>query len=635
MVTRPKYTNVVSNNVIVEPLSAASVPEKYLKRFPEEVYNTSSDSNLFKLIFTLIGPSGVGSLKKDFFNTRLQLEANGFKNIQLEKFYGNVFKFFKILDENQENISGESLTQGEWAKLEVKDASYRNRAIDYLHAARLGNTPDGMRLAAKSGLGKDVEIVENYRYLFDIHSDDPIGEINYGTTDTTSEFVVLPHYETDQSYTYSIKFNTTPNSGFCYFTNNNDTTSNILIADLTIIGIQSALKKIGLTSIVQGDSLSGFLITIQSKENLVFVNQLYENGTKVIETFTTVIGNQDTQLIQDVAISNRYDVDLAINYLKPVGTFVSYAPNQSSVKRQAWYSVISNANQIQVLRFVTGSQSINWPAVDNLYWIEPGIEKEAPRVSDDNRQHYQHFHEPAKVNAYRKEDTNSTKQANYRVGNFVNFPYSIEYDANGINSYQPINALSHSSNIKTTRTTYDTGNNVRVGLIDGVYPIDYLNLQGVPQQNSGNIFWASVDRKSILDDKTVATDVLEIDLGSVKVVNFLMFETLALPVNIKIKYDAFDDPNGETKSYLNVTNEDNFPYEYSLHYDAQNHNPWDQLEYHFTDSLGNLIFTRYITIEFTRKDESSSENPLFYNKNTGEYTPWPIVVRNLRLGRNV
>jgi len=635
MTTRPKYTDTINNNVIVEPLNSTNIPEKYLKRFPEEVYNTSPDSNLFKLIFTLIGPSGVGSLKKDFFNTRLQLEANGFKNIQLEKFYGNVFKFFKILDEGQENISGESLTQGEWAKLEVKDASYRNRAIDYLHAARLGTTPDGMRLAAKSGLGKDAEIVENYRYLFDIHSDDPIGEENYGTTNTTSEFVVLPHYETDQSYTYSIKFDQTPDSGFCYFTNDNDTTSNLLIADLTITGIQSALKKINLTAIVQGELSSGFLITIQSKENLVFVSQLYKSGTKVVSTFTNVIGNQDTQLVQNIGISNRYDVDVALNYLKPVGTLVSYAPNQSSFKRQSWSSTLSTTSQVQVLKFVTGSQSINWPAVDNLYWIEAGIEKEAPRVSGDNRQHYQNFHEPAKVNAYCKEDTSLPKQANYRVGNFVNFPYSIDYDANGINSYQPINALSHSSDIKTARTVYDTGNNVKVGLIDGIYPIDYLNLQGVPQQNSGNVFWASVDRKSILEDKTIATDVLEIDLGSVKAVNFLMFETLALPISIKIKYDIFDDPNGDTKSYLDVTNEDGFPYEYSLHYDAQNHNPWDQLEYHFTDSLGNLIFTRYIIIEFTRKDESSSENPLFYNKNTGEYTPWSIVVRNLRLGRNV
>lgn len=612
MATGYKYTDSVGTKVVVEQLNGSSVPEKYLDRFSESIYNTSPDSHLFKLIFTLLGPSGIGSLKSDMFNARAELEAAGFKNLTLEKFYGNVFKFFKIIEEGQDSFASETLVQSEWAKVEVKDASYRNRAIDYLHGVRLGTTPDGMNFAARSGLGKNVDIVENYQYLFDVHSDNPIGLDNYGQTDSTAEFTVLPNYSIDQSQTYTLSFSPAPDSGFCYFIKNNIQSNYILWANLDAYNIQLALKNLNVDAKVTGSKADGFLITLQSPTILEFGNELYASGVKTGTDFQSVVGYQDSQFIQNVLPRNRYDVDLALQYLKPVGTFVTYKDNQSSSKRQNWTSVFSTSSQVQVLKFVTGNASVDWPTVDGLYWIQGGVELEAPKKFADSIQHYQNFHAPTSIQA-----------SSYRQGNFVNFPYNISSNITENHGYNADHALADYTDIQTSRTSYKTFNGQRIGLIDGIYPIDYLNLKSVSRTSPANTFWASEDKES-------GFDTLEIDLGSTRAVNFVMFESLALPIDINIYYDI----TGE-KSFVKITDEIYTSNIYKLFYDGQNHNPWEKLEYHFTDSIGNIIFTRYIKLEFNRRDESKSETPLFYNKFTEEKVAWPIVVRNLRLGRNV
>jgi hypothetical protein len=633
------YTDTVRTNVIVEALKGAEVPSSYLQSFPDRLYNKSADSTLYKFLFTLTGPSGVGVLKKQLFEMRLILEANGMKSKQLEMFYGDVFKFFKVTEENYDFSTNETLTQSDWVKINLRDASYRNRAIDYLHAARLGTTPDGMALAARSGLGKDVQVIENYKYLFDIHSDDPIGLENYGQTGTTSEFIIFPSHEVDQSYAYSFVFNKIPNSGSYSFTANGTTSTSY--TGLDVINFKKALSEVSIDATVYGSFDQGFTVVTQSEETFTFNSLLYSSGAPVTATISTVIGSQDNQLIQKLTPRNQYDAELALDYLKPANSVVSYKENQSSLKRQSWSDVNTTSSHAKVVRFVTGSSNVSWPAVQGPYWIESNKEKESPRVFGDNRQHYQGFHTltDGSITAYSDDSSNSSKYVGDVNSAIPKFPYQIN-QSNVLTDaavYKSDNARAFSAETQMSRTSYLTSSGQSIGLINGIYPVDYLNLQGTPNQQSGQRMWLSSAREAVIANKRTS-EILNIDLGSVKAVNFIGFETLALPFDIAISYDILNATGSSPlTNFVQITSEEQYPFETSIFYDAQAQNPWEYLTYNFTDSIKNIIFTRFIKIKFTRKDESNSDNPLFYDRVslTPGHVAWPIAIRNLRLGRNV
>lgn len=206
-VTLPTLTQTVDQNLLVEPLQGADKLESYLEIFPDVVYHKGSSSHLVKLIYTLIGPAGVALIQQEYLKARLIMEEHGSNNSDLDAFYGDPFSFGRILSELPASDASGMLTADEWETLVSQDASYRNRAIDFLHGVRLGNTPAGMELIARSGVGRAALIVEQYKYLFDQHSDDPLGLVNYGQTVSTEEMVVLPNNEISNTQVQTITLN--------------------------------------------------------------------------------------------------------------------------------------------------------------------------------------------------------------------------------------------------------------------------------------------------------------------------------------------------------------------------------------------------------------------------------------------
>jgi hypothetical protein len=209
----PTFTDAVDQSWFIEPLGGPSAPGSYLDRFPEEVYNKSPDSHLVRFMYTLLGPAGVGWLKQNLLEARLAMEEYGFEGFDLERFYADPFRFGRILDELYDEDPTGLLPRDRWDAIKARDEAYRNRAIDFMRGARLGNSPEGLRLVAQSGLGQNVDLVENYRYFFDIHSDSPLGLTYYGKTNRLEEFIIRPRPDVNRTEVQTIQITGDPTSG--------------------------------------------------------------------------------------------------------------------------------------------------------------------------------------------------------------------------------------------------------------------------------------------------------------------------------------------------------------------------------------------------------------------------------------
>jgi hypothetical protein len=184
-------------------------------------------------LYALLGPSGAGWIKQNYLEVRKVFEENGLQLDQLEKFYGNPLRFGRNLEEIYNDETTGTLSRDASNTISAKDSIYRNRVIDFLHAARLGGTSDGMKFAAKSGAGFEVDVIENYKYMFDQHSDEVIGLQRMGTvsndnaTDNVGEFIIIPNRENSQTVVQTITFdNQTPTQGWFTLTFNGQTTLN-------------------------------------------------------------------------------------------------------------------------------------------------------------------------------------------------------------------------------------------------------------------------------------------------------------------------------------------------------------------------------------------------------------------------
>jgi hypothetical protein len=210
LVAPPAFTGDVSTDVQLEPLQGGDRPEAWLNEFPSAIYNQSENSLLYQFLFTLLGPTGVGYLRDSLLQARLVTEEGNMTTSQIEDFYGNPFGLTRSVDEfPQENTEG-LMTQSQLATIEAQNARYQNRAIDFLQGVGFGNSPRGLKLVAKSGLGQDCEVIEQYEYLYDQKSDHPIGLPNYGHTSSTEELVIVANNEISDTPVQTITINSGP-----------------------------------------------------------------------------------------------------------------------------------------------------------------------------------------------------------------------------------------------------------------------------------------------------------------------------------------------------------------------------------------------------------------------------------------
>lgn len=650
--TSPDLTTVIDQTVFLTPLGGPQHPISYLDRFPESLYGKGIDSHLVKFMYALLGPSGAGWLRKNYLDARLLLEEFGIDLFDLDDFYGDPLHFARTLEEVYDQDPSGLLPRDQWAAIQAKDAAYRGRALDFVSGARAGNTPDGIHLVARSGLGHECEIIENYRYIYDQLTDEPLGLTKFGVTNSTEEIVILPRRDLPQSEFQVLTIFGSPTGGhfnlFFPVGNEADNTTvdiNYDASRTTVQTILGALDSIGAGNVaVTGGPLPDTPITIQFSGALGFKNvpQLQSissltGGTDPnISIETTQEGVDQVDEIAAIAPRDQRYLRNALERVKPVTTIVTYGQAGGLRSAQAPNSVLSSSAYREVVRFVTGKAGVLWPALDGVHWIESLVEHEAPKTSGDLQYHYRGFHNIVDINAYQEDaladsdyltDDWATAKADYRnyhLGSFSQYQRTLypilgDAESHDLIRYTPDQALADYAEPLTVSSV----SNNSTQLINGIYPSDYARLSGVNQITyNTDQFYASVER-------TTGDDYLEIDLGSVQPVNYLYFEATRKPYDIEIDYDLLD--LAPSRSWQPITLEPDLPSTTSIGYDVSSQNPWDPCEIWFTNSLGEMIYTRFLRIKFAKRNEANSP----FTNIDGSFLPYSIEVRNLRAARNV
>lgn len=649
VVTSPDVTITIDQSYFLAALGGPQHPQSYLDRFPEAIYNTSLDSHLTKFMYALLGPSGVGWLRKNYLEARLVLEDYGIETFDLEDFYGDPIRFGRILEEVYDEDPRALLPRDKWEEIKAKDAAYRSRAIDYVNGARAGNTPLGMRLVARSGLGHEVEIVENYRYLYDQLSDDQLGLVKQGVTNSTEEMVVLPRRDLPQSEIQVVTITNSPTGGtfVLYFpvgnVASNSTAPIAYNADRSAIQLfLESIPSIGANNaVVTGGPLPDTPVKILFTGDLGFrdvpqlqaTNSLTGPSTPLITVTTEQSGVNQIDEVVAISPRDQHYLDIALGHIKPVTTIVTYGKATGIRSQQIWNDALATSTYNEVQRYVAGQIDIRWPDLDNEHWIESGVEHQAPRSLNDLQHHYRGFHNIGAVNSYTEAaiadpnygtddwPTASALYVNDHVGGFSQYqrllfpvlnqavPTDFVYSADRV--------LADYAEPLTVSASTDA-----VQLVNGIYPVDYTTLSGVPEiRYRDEQFWASVER-------TEGDDYLEIDFGKVQAVNYLYFEATRKSYDIEISYDILD--LAPAREWRTITLEPDIPSVTNLGYDAVAQNPWQQCEIWFTNSRTDIIYTRFLRLKFSRRSEANSP----FNAN-GIPVPYSIEVRNLRAARNI
>lgn len=632
--TVPTYTGYIDQRFFIEPVGDPVHPRNYLDIFPDTVYNKAPYSHFVRLMYSLLGPAGVGWLQKNYTEFRLKFESQDIYLADLDRFFSDPLGLPRYVDEIYKENPDSILTREQWDAIKSKDSRYRNRALDYLHGVRAGNTPEGMRYVARAGLGHEVEVIENYKYLFDAHSDDRLGLTYYGQTDSTEELIILPRHEIPRNEIQKIQIvgGTIGGSFKLQFF---DQTSPPIYFDFDRYQMQTALEAtpgigIGSVSVSGGPGpLAPWYVTFTgdlAKKNLPQLvpveNYLYgpEAPTQAVVTTETggVEGSTEASVIPR---RNFYYLEKALDRLKPATTVPTPGNGVGLQKRQVWQAIQSSSSYHEVLRYVTGQNGVNWPATNDKYWIVANEERQAPRMYNDLQHHYVAFHVPPSVVAYTEDEEESSHIGTFNQDHTIAVPYlksaitpNLTYTKLGPDRALPdYNEPILVSAIDKNRDRL---------FINGIYPTQYKDLKGVkPIRYKEEQFWASLERVE-------GTEYLEIDLGEAHAVNYIYFETISKPVEIEICYDTLD--MAPRKNFISVTPNSEKKFENTLAYAGVNFvNPWRPVEYSFTNSTGEMIFTRFIRIGFERQGFDD-----FLVKD-GVASPWSVEVRNLRVGRNV
>lgn len=608
----------------------------HLDRFPESVYNKAEDSHLYRFLYSLLGPAGIGWLNKNYLDARLIIEEHGLELFDIERFYGDPLQFGRIVEELYDEDPSGMLDRATWEKIRAKDARFRSRALDFFAGAKAGGTPEGMRFISRSGLGHDVQIIENYKAMFDRHCDLPIGLEVYGQTNTTGEFIVLPRQEISQSEKQIIRVYGTITGGYWQLTFQ-DELSAALDYDATAGEVQEALEdmaSIGPENVlVQGGPFPDPI-------EIIFQNELSNQDLPPLSTINGLTGSpplpstSDSPLISTTTVQGGIDsvdeiayipprlwhnLQTAIDRIRPIGSIPTTGRLRGTFSRNSWQTVVASSEFTSVLRYVTGTKSVPWPSeFDNqAYWVETDVEKEAPRVKDDIQQHYVAFHNVAQVIA------SSSHSGPFNPGQIAVFPILDHVS----NIYKADMALAdYAEPLMVTANTWQSASNFSTVLINGIYPAEYMDLPGVPPiKYLDEQFWSSSERT------TPTSETLIIDLGVAQAINYLVFEIIPKPFDLQIAYSVQHiDPEQDT--FIDVTPDDLLPFETGFQCIAAE-NPWYPVEMSFTNSKGEMIFARSLKLTFTRQDFAQMHY-LDFEGNEQTYG-WSIDVRNLRIGRNV
>lgn len=604
----PSHTVTVGQNILAEPINGTQDIFYYLENFPESVYRKSPETNLYKFMLSLMGPSGVGLVGKQIYEQRQTLEELGLSAEALDEFFGNPLGFARKFNEiyvTHQNPITPLIEQ----TMRSADSTFFARSVNYLSGARAGNTPLGIEKVAMAGLGYGAEVIENYKFLYDQHSDLPLGLPRYGQTLSTEEFIIIPQPEVSVTPTLNIKLVAASGGHISIGFGRSEQPTTIAVNDeswlppnqqklVTIsptasrLEVQEALEElpnIGKENVSVVGVAGNWYITFQNKidtDNIGLLN-IYNYMTKGTIYLTTYYGFVETNEESiNVNSSDAYTMLSALNNTKPVDSIPTIYPNSGAFRRVFWKNVVGSSEYSEGVKFVTGLAAITWPTNQTKFWVRPSEEKQSLRINKDVQYGYQGWHNVSSVTA---------SSVGVKVTENESKPVEV-YEANAVLADYPEPLWVTSSN---------ESENIEL-FIDGIYPIEYSSLPGMAPINFKQHFWISTEREG--------TEFLEIDLGTTQAVNYINFDITYNPIRVDVFYNALDSET--ERNYVPVTPV--LPYNNVLT-NVVSESPKASVELAFSNSLKQMVFTRQIKIQFTRASGFKGQ----------------IEVANLRLGRNI
>ena len=404
-------------NPVIEPLDGPLFVEHLMLRFPEEIYSRGRDTHLYKFLTALVGESGAGILKKKSLIARMQFENAALNFQNLDNLYSPLIGFDRLPNETYTiDPKKSTLTEEEWRAIDAADKSYRNRAINYIRAARQGGTRKGIEDAASAAIGRPASVIENYRAIFDKNSDSPLGVKKYGFTDSVAEFIIRPEISVNQNTAEvfaRLSINDETDTGYFNFIFGGVYSPNISVSQVSSASLLAALKALEELDvydvIVQQTTTTSYIIkinsTVVSVDSLSLEVSNLDEPTNVSIDYSSTNSYMYTGLFGDpspeyynafishrstTGLSERVDyknyldpyiqknLDALVSRIQPQGTIFSVSPSQERYSTVGARSVFASSERFVVSRFVSASPAINYPQKDLLKGLilEAGVENE-------------------------------------------------------------------------------------------------------------------------------------------------------------------------------------------------------------------------------------------------------------------
>jgi hypothetical protein len=215
-----------------------------------------------------------------------------------------------------------------------------------------------------------------------------------------------------------------------------------------------------------------------------------------------------------------------VDRLRPVNAIFSIQIFDNPRIAQDITDVAASSTYFHVQRFVTGRPDTDWPAIDLTlgYWIERGVEKEAPRFAFFDRQ------ESATFLAIANAIASSEHVGRFNPQQAQLFVHLQSDDTNHVfdESYSFAKAFAP---IQLTSPWVRTQSEP-LTLVNSFYPLGYFAENTISQLTADDPrnFWASLEKLP------PETDSITYDFSTPRPINFIDFEICQKPIDFTIEH---------------------------------------------------------------------------------------------------
>lgn len=167
----------------------------HTRNFPPETYDLGAQTHLARFLKVLLGDSGAGQVKKRYSLARMEATLWSTYSTDLDRLYGNLFGFRRLLGETQDVLPYTDLaTADQWEEACARDASYRSRIEQFSRSLGVAPTTHGVEQIAEALLSVDCDVYETYTFVDENGGSNPGG--------APSSIGARTYVEVEDEYTY-------------------------------------------------------------------------------------------------------------------------------------------------------------------------------------------------------------------------------------------------------------------------------------------------------------------------------------------------------------------------------------------------------------------------------------------------